>query len=220
LRYSTQGRILAELALVEIAHLEDLDELPALIAELRAPLADPRGEARQSARPSGEAPERGRKKKREPAGGAASDAAATAAAGEGEMPLRPENAAEVWTRVLSGLSGMAAEHGKHYDRVTVPVPNRLDVQFKSGYALAKSICERPEQVAQFERALLELTGEPVRVEFSVAREEAAPEDSDRPAHAPSPHQRIMEIARHPMIQRAGELFGAHPIGVHDPPRDQ
>ncbi len=35
MRYSTQGRILAELALVRICHLEDLDELPALIAELR-----------------------------------------------------------------------------------------------------------------------------------------------------------------------------------------
>ena len=35
LRYSTQGRILAELALVRICQLEDLEELPALIAQLQ-----------------------------------------------------------------------------------------------------------------------------------------------------------------------------------------
>ena len=35
-KWSTFGRILAELALVRICHLEDLDELPALIAELHS----------------------------------------------------------------------------------------------------------------------------------------------------------------------------------------
>ncbi len=36
MRYSTQGRILAELALVRISHLEDLDDLSAVIAQLQA----------------------------------------------------------------------------------------------------------------------------------------------------------------------------------------
>ena len=36
MRYSTQGRILAELALVRICHLEDLDELSEVIAQLRS----------------------------------------------------------------------------------------------------------------------------------------------------------------------------------------
>ena len=36
LRYSTQARILAELALVRICHLEDLDELSELIAQLQS----------------------------------------------------------------------------------------------------------------------------------------------------------------------------------------
>ena len=44
MRYSTQGRILAELALVRICHLEDLDELPALIAELRSGDSGKRGD--------------------------------------------------------------------------------------------------------------------------------------------------------------------------------
>ena len=36
MRYSTQGRILAELALVRISHLEDLDELSEVIAQLQS----------------------------------------------------------------------------------------------------------------------------------------------------------------------------------------
>ena len=35
MRYSTQGRILAELALVRISHLEDLDELSEVISQLQ-----------------------------------------------------------------------------------------------------------------------------------------------------------------------------------------
>ena len=36
MRYSTQGRILAELALVRISQLEDLDELSEVIAQLQS----------------------------------------------------------------------------------------------------------------------------------------------------------------------------------------
>jgi hypothetical protein len=31
----------------------------------------------------------------------------------------------------------------------------------------------------------------------------------------SPYQRLMEITKHPMVQRAGELFGAQPLRVDD-----
>jgi len=220
LRYSTQGRILAELALVEIAHLEELDELPALIAQLQGASQDQGVGHGRSTSPSTGAIGPERKKKLEPAGGEPPEDADASAAGQQKFPLRPENAAEVWTRVLSTLPGMAAQHAKHYEDVAVVAPNCLEVRFKSGYTLAKSVCERPEQVARFEQALLELTGQPVRVQFSLAQDEPVQEGSNRPAHGVSPHQRIVEIARHPMIHRAGELFGAHPIRVDEPSGDR
>ena len=40
MRYSTQGRILAELALVRISHLEDLDELSEVIVAAAQSAAD------------------------------------------------------------------------------------------------------------------------------------------------------------------------------------
>ena len=43
MRYSTQGRILAELALVRISHLEDLDDLSEVIAQLQSQPGDGAG---------------------------------------------------------------------------------------------------------------------------------------------------------------------------------
>jgi hypothetical protein len=87
--------------------------------------------------------------------------------------------------------------------------------------LAKSFCERPEQLTKFETALAELTGQPIRVEFRLAETESSDkEPAQNRARTASPHQRIAEISRHPLIHRAGELFGAHAIRVDPPPEEQ
>ena len=108
---------------------------------------------------------------------------------------------------------MVVEQAKRFHRVEVVPPNRLVVSFKPAYALAKSTCERPEQVTRFEQA---------------------PGGSDRPAGggrihpvggvrrgggpgqaAVPPHQRLLEAAKHPLVRRAGELFGAQPLRVEE-----
>ncbi len=66
MRYSTQGRILAELALVRIGHLEDLDELSAVIAQLQTGVALGPSAADRSAQAAGPAA-MAAKKKLEPA---------------------------------------------------------------------------------------------------------------------------------------------------------
>ena len=67
MRYSTQGRMLAELALVRISQLEDLDELAEVIAQLRsgAGLAAPRARRR---RPGVGQPSRGCRHRRRTTG--------------------------------------------------------------------------------------------------------------------------------------------------------
>ena len=224
MRYSTQGRILAELALVRIAHLENLDELAEVIAELRAG-----GGAMQAAGPAAGAA----KKKVEPAV-APSEAAiqpppqrgvqpppqrAGESAADGvSIPISPENAVEVWNRALSRLSGMAVDQARHFDSIAIPAPNRLVIRFKSGYAVCKSACERPEQVARFERAMAEVTGQTIRVQFVLTAEEPGQDESPSvPGRAVSTHQRMLEAMKNPLVQRAGELFGAQPVRVDDPP---
>jgi DNA polymerase III subunit gamma/tau len=231
MRYSTQGRILAELALVRIGNLEDLDELSAVISQLQSGVV---------AAPATTA----EKKKPEPAVGSQSPAetrwggSCTATPGaavqlppqqsasQQQAPASPavaltaENAVEVWNTALSRLSGMAADQARQFDSVELAAANRLVIRFKSGYAVCKSACERPEQVARFEQALAEVTGQRVRVEFSLAADEPGEQTSAAPARVVSPHQRLLEVMQHPLVHRAGELFGAQPIRVDDPlPRE-
>jgi hypothetical protein len=134
------------------------------------------------------------------------------------VELTAENAAAVWDRALSRLSGITVDQARQFDSVAIPAPNRLVIRFKPGYAVFKSACERPEQIARFEQALAEVCGQPIRVEFALAEEQPAASGAVvAPARAVPPHQRLLEAMKHPLVHRAGELFGAQPIRVDDPP---
>lgn len=238
LRYSTQTRLLVELALVRICHLEELAELPALIAQLQAG-SGPATPATREERPAltrdaGPAPKKNaeltapgplEKSKSEIGGTMASEepsslaphpSALTPAASP--VDLVPENATQIWSQAVARTPGFAAQHAKHFHRVAVPEPNRLVVTFKPGYTLSKSVCERPDQRVRFEQALADLTGGPVRVEFDVLQEEQTPRgQSGGPSRGVTPQQRMAQAAQHPMIRRAAELFGAHPVRIDEPP---
>jgi hypothetical protein len=135
--------------------------------------------------------------------------------------LTPENAAVVWNQALARMSGMVAEQAKQYDRVELCGPNRLVISIKREYAFAKVVCQRPEQVSRFEAALAEVTGQPVRVEFTVDESRSGESNTPRQqARRASLHERRMEVLKHPMIQRVGELFGSMQIDVSDPPQPE
>ena len=216
LRYSTQGRILAELALVRICSLEDLQGIATLIAGLQS--CQPSPMVKTSPVPAVSAPP--------PVSSGIEKNELTIPASGGDGPdyhdggsvaLTQANAAELWNAALSKVSSMAAQHARQYRRVDVPAPNRLVVWFGPGYTLAKSVCERPDQLARFEQALAELTGMPVRIEFSLL--EGSPAGTDPPStpiRQVPPHQRIVEISEHLMIRRAMELFGATPMDAIPP----
>ena len=132
--------------------------------------------------------------------------------------LPAQNAVEIWNRALARLSGMAVEQAKQFDSVAIPAPNRLVIRFKPGYAIFKSACERPEQVARFEQALAEVTGQRIRVEFALTADEPGESSpSAAAARAVSPHQRRLEVMQNPLVHRAAELFGAQVVDVVDPP---
>ncbi len=132
------------------------------------------------------------------------------------MAFTPENAAEIWDRALSRLSGMAVEHARQFDRIAISAPDRLVISFKPVYAVAKTFCERPEQVVRFEQALAEATGRQIRVEFIIDAEQSGTGAAAKPVKPVSQHQMMLEISKHPMIQRAAELFGASPTRVEPP----
>ena len=243
MRYSTQARILAELALVRICNLEDLEELSSLIVQLQTgkPLAIAPPTARSGAvgavssapTPAAVVPRLGSealpttaKKKYEPAADSplpppiepadAESADDVDSLADAAFLLDTANAAETWRRAIEKISGMAADSAKKFSRLEVSGINRLTIFFAAEHAFFKTACQRPEQVARFEQALKDVTGQAIRVDFKLL--EAAPQTAtaESPARpVASPHQRLMEVAGHPLVRRASELFGAQPTAVEE-----
>ncbi len=220
MRYSTQGRILAELALVRIGNLQDLEELPALIAQLQdesgartGKPASPREAPQSTGVPGG--PSTPAPKKKADLSDAKHPPQDEPALARGVTALSAENAAEIWAQVVAGMNGMAAESARQFDQIAISAPNRLVIGFRPRYTLARTYCS--QNAARFEQALSELAGEPIRVEFTELEESLEKAVTADPAQVVTPQQRLTEVSEHPMIRRASELFGAQPIRVDVPP---
>lgn len=232
LRYSTQGRVLAELSLVRICQLADLEELPALVEQLKSG-----GNVVIGQRPALAAPERASvatapatpgplsKKNGEPAAvtepvaqtlSNSTPVAPTAVAASSMPPtINAGDAARLWQQALARLQGMAADYASQADRVAISAPNLLVVTFAKKYNLAKAFCEKPEQLEKIERAFAEVAGQPVRVSL-VLDTSGGTESAPSPARNVAQRDRVREKAKHPMVSRAIELFDARPIRVDDP----
>ncbi len=214
LRYSTQSRTLAEVALVRIANLENLDELSDLIAQLRgggpaAATASASGPAR--AAPTAETVA-ARKKKAdhdETLGGPPAEGHGTAE----PIELSDDTVDTIWQQALGRLSGLLGENASMCESVTVPGAGRLAATFRAKYTSCKAFCERPDQLSNLQRALREVAGSPVQVELIVIPDE--PREAD-PGRAVSHRQRMAENAEHPMIRRAVELFDARLLHIKEP----
>ncbi len=238
LRYSTQPRILAELALVRVSNLEDLEELSVLLAQLKKAGSGEQG-APSSLRGALSAPARlpspaaagpqaaisaPAKKKSEPAAvavapiegfqadGEDNDEAAT----ENGFVLEAHNAAETWRRAVEQVPGLVADQAKKFSRLEVSGINRLTIHFAPENSMCKLGCQRPDQVAQLRAGTAGCHRSSDSHRFQTARGAApatAVQTSGRPAV--SPHQKLMEAAGHPLVKRAGELFGAQPTVVEE-----
>jgi DNA polymerase-3 subunit gamma/tau len=220
LRQSTQIRPLAELALVRICQLEDLDAIGDLIGQLQSGQAlSPSGGSAASA--AGRAAGKKNVDSAEKRATAGQGATQSEQPPQGDSPprkLKAENATEIWSEALSRMSGMTVEQARQYDRAEFSEPNRLVITFKPGYALAKSVCERPDQLAKFVDALAEVTGERLSLEFRISEPSGGEPRPTQPNRDESPQKKLIEAAKHPMVHRAGELFGARPMRVDNPPK--
>jgi len=227
LRFSTQVRVLAELALVRLCSLDSLDDLAALAAAIKGGVGipDPGPVSSKAVSTTSAGPIA--KKKADLAEHGASapllppgvepESDDEPASTTNRLVFRQENAHELWRQVLTRMPGLIADHAKHFERLAISAPNQLVVCFKPGYTFSKTVCEKPEQIAKFQEALAELTGQVVRIQFTLA--DAPPQETEAPPpRVVAPHARMAEVSQHPMVQRAGELFGARPIRVDEPPK--
>jgi DNA polymerase III subunit gamma/tau len=222
LRYSTQARILAELALVHIAAMGDLAELSEAIAQLGS-AAEP---ARAPQRPVGSvsSPAQGEPvKKKGPEVTTPQGAAAYYETTESEppaatdlIPLVPENATRIWTQATAKVPGLVGEHAGRFYRAAIRAPNHLVVSFPEEYTFSRSLCDAPDQRARFEQALAEVTGQRLKLEFETVEEKSGPAKQSPSTRSKSVQQLRNEVAQHPMVHRAIELFGAFPERIDGP----
>lgn len=226
LRESTQTRILADLALVRICQLHDLEDLAALIAGCRsggpAEATTPRVLAGSGGSPRRRLPGPGNTPlKREPENRSSPpvQVARVEPAPVEKASLTSQNAESLWNATVGGVSKLTAGMAESYSKVECPSQNRLIVTFPANKRFAKDVCEREGNLARFRETLARLTGEEVRIDFMIEESpETAPGASPPPATArrpggPTPQQQLREIQSHPMIKKAEELFGAEPIRV-------
>jgi DNA polymerase-3 subunit gamma/tau len=232
MRVSLHGRTLVEMAVVQICELGDLDELAALIAELRGEGADqPAGGAAPPHAPrpaterarSGSGREAGARSGSDPprrashgslpgeAREAGSPQECRAQTGPSETPatMTDELVGQLWQQAIVQLGGTVAGSAVHAERVVAGGGNLLVATFPASYSFCRDICERAENRARIERALAEAYGADVRLRFDVYDEPQASQAPERPAR-PSRREQLTEISERPFVKRAMELFGVPP----------
>jgi DNA polymerase-3 subunit gamma/tau len=234
MRYSVHERILLELALVRVAQLENLEGLAALIQQVQQGGVIPPGSV--PAPPSPAATPAAEKKNRpqgpvavEPAlrpsspstdlDGSAPPSAASLPLPPSDAPLEPpadtplsaDQVGRLWRRALDSLDDITADYAGMADAVAISGPNRVVVRFRQVYNASKAFCERPERRQTLEAVFSQVAGRRVVLEFELIRPDQAHETP--PPSVISRQKQRHQAARHPLVERAVELFEAEVVKV-------
>jgi DNA polymerase III subunit gamma/tau len=122
--------------------------------------------------------------------------------------LSQESLMQAWGQVLGRLPKTLAERAGLADSVEWIGPNRLAATFKAEYTFARSLCARPDETTRIQRVWAEELGKPVSIEFRQLESDDDSETAPAAKRHVSPAQLSAEAAEHPLVRRAGDLFGA------------
>lgn len=206
MQWTTHGRTLAELGLIRITLLQDLNALDGLIEQLRSGQLKASAPAAPAAsRPASPAPARRTQETRPSTPGAARTSEGGPPRSHGEdhqkkspvtenvaalpteapqvagptLEFRTDNAKEILAQLVLSVDDMVRNSLKCVKNAAIFGPNRLDLTFPKRYAFQKQYCERQEVLSGLESIAESLTGRHVRVTFSLVDEE-----DEQPSEAP------------------------------------
>jgi hypothetical protein len=112
----------------------------------------------------------------------------------------------IWREALTRLGDLTADFASHAHSVAISAPNRLAIRFLERYNSSKTYCERPERREKLEKAVSDIVGVPIRLEFlTMAIDESHPTP---PCPVMSAQQIRQRLASHPMVECAVQLFQA------------
>ncbi|NOY42565.1 MAG: DNA polymerase III subunit gamma/tau [Planctomycetes bacterium] len=223
MRVSTHTRTLAEMALVRVCHLDNLDELASLIGELKGTTPPPSAPEKKNlaVRPSAPTsppqvnappPTSTPTQTTTPAAPAPSPPPASEAppaaneATPSTTALSTSSVEEVWKQVVKSLTGMIADHAAEAEKVSVDSAGRLVLSFSQSFH--RDICEKPNNRSRLEAALRTTCGQTAPIVFNThTRTDAAqPRITSRQAR----RQQQAEVAAQPFVRKAMELFAGDP----------
>jgi DNA polymerase-3 subunit gamma/tau len=240
LRYSMHARALAELAMVRICTLSDLQAIPALIAQLKssdgsraqsppatkvaaAPAAPVKKKSAELVDP---APQINRQTCQVDIAADVSPPADIPQGAEVASPhsatLSQEDLSTVWQQTLAGIGGLLAENARNADlawrkpKDTVAAPDQVVATFARQYNFGKQFCERSENLARLQLALGEVLGRPVKLQLVTSEIDSPPAPHIETPRATPPRQRLNQKAEHPWVKRATELFDARVVWLEEP----
>jgi len=222
MRVSTHTRTLAEMAIVRICHLEDLDELATLVEQFKdgsGVAATPTRKAipgkkngtpespnvvTESALPTATTGQ-ANIARNEPAP-AAAPAVTLSENRQTSTKISSSNVEDIWKQVLAALNGMVMDHATEADKISVDDKGQLTISFSEGFH--RDICERPANRARLEQALQEVCG--TKIGFVLRTHQRTDAPSKPLVRAPSKRQQQAEISTQPFVKRAMELFDGDP----------
>jgi len=210
MRTSGHAAILAEMAVVRLAKLEDLESLAALAHGIvpeaggPAPAAAPGGaqpapREKKTTDLTGQAPGRGE--------AAAARAAPPATA---EQAPRVGDARAAWLEACAAVGGLTSDFGAEVESARWN-DDVLEISLPGSAPTAVSFLRRPEVAAGINRALTDLTGRPVRHAISVAADAegaAAASRSRKQSPVASQAALLRDVMDHPLVAQARTLFDA------------
>ena len=225
MRTSGHAAILAEMAIVRLAKLEDLDNLAALAHGI---VPTPSMPAPASAPSRVEAAPREKKTTdmTPPAAAPVADAAVETAAPPGvapagatrgaapEQPTPPALPADpraAWLQACETVGGLAADFAAAATEVRWN-DGVLEVVIPAAATTAATFLRRPEAAAGIARALSDVAGQPLR--HTIVVSQAAPAEGlpgpavERPRPVPSQAALLRDVMDHPLVTQARTLFDA------------
>ena len=227
----TYGRALAELAMVRISLLEDLDQLDGLIAALKAgqPMTVAAKPVMPQPLPRAAAAPPNLEKKNDLADPADDRVASESEpdAGPSTLPTsppappviawKPGCESELHAAVIARMTDMTGTYLRRVAATAISGPNVLEFSFPVNYDLDRKACDRPEVLAQVERVVSELVGQSTKVRFRTLAAPAAtasvPEAagsgpvSESVAAIAAGKSRFVELPEDPYLQDVMGVFG-------------
>lgn len=222
----TYGRALAELAIVRISMLEDLDRLDDLVAKLRGggganlpptrtgqviptPASHPATEKKNDvADRESVQPVRDAQNQESPAAATGESATAPEPAIPPLIEWKPGCEKDLHEAILDRLSDMIGTHLSRVSRTAISGPTQLDFFFPANYDLDRKLCDRPEVVNRLEEIVADLVGQQIRVRFQVSdRIAAEPVKATPVAAASSVKSKFVELPEDPFLQDVMSVFG-------------